>query len=115
MLRGLTLLMQTRNQLAHALDIQCRPADDGLLGAKRQHLVQVAAVSLKRMGRHLALTAQVNAVSVQLPFHLAHRAQSVGKARQDPTQHLGYIAEEQRTHRAFVVLWITTGNRQYTV
>ncbi len=67
--RGLALLVQPRNQAAQALDIQGLPAGDLLFFAVRQDLVQVPSVGFQGMGRHLALVAQVSAISVQLPFH----------------------------------------------
>ena len=61
--------MQARDQAAQALDVQRGPAADVLFDAPAQHFVEVAAVGLQRVRRHLPLTAQVFAVSVQLPFH----------------------------------------------
>ena len=61
--------MQACDQAAQALDVQRAPAGDLLFFAVREDFVEVAAVGLQRMGRHLTLTAQVLAVGVQLPFH----------------------------------------------
>ncbi|VVN74568.1 hypothetical protein PS687_05769 [Pseudomonas fluorescens] len=67
--RGLAGVVQACDQAAQVLDIQGLPTGDLLFFAVGQDLVQVPSVGFQRMGRHLALVAQVSAVSVQLPFH----------------------------------------------
>ena len=61
--------MQAYDQAAQALDIQVGPAAYLLLLAEPQHLAKITAVGLQGVGRHLALTAQVSAVGVQLSLH----------------------------------------------
>ncbi|MNL04312.1 hypothetical protein D3C87_1248800 [compost metagenome] len=67
--RGLPLRMQTGDQAAQALNVQRRPAADVLFDAPAKDFIEVAAIGRERVRRHLSLTAQVFAVSVQLPFH----------------------------------------------
>lgn len=62
-------MVQAGDQAAQALDVQCRPTADVLFLTPAQHFCKVATVGCQRMGRHLALTAQVLAVRVQLPLH----------------------------------------------
>ena len=74
---GLALLVQPGDQAAQGLDIQGLPTADVLFFAIGQDLVQVPPVGFQRMGRHLALIAQVSAVSVQLPLHDQRTARRV--------------------------------------
>ena len=67
--RRLALLMLPGDQAAQVLDVQRRPAGDFFFGAEGEDFVQVPPIGFEGMRRHLALTAQVSAVSVQLSFH----------------------------------------------
>ena len=67
--RGLALRMQPGDQAAQALDIQRGPTADVLLDAPAKDFIEVAAISRQGVRRHLSLTAQMFAVSVQLSFH----------------------------------------------
>jgi hypothetical protein len=57
------------DQLAQLLDLQRTPAGDALAVAVFDDLVEVAAVGQQGVFRHLALVAQVCAISLQLAFH----------------------------------------------
>jgi len=56
-------------EAAQVLDIEVTPARQPGLLAIRQNLAQIAPVGFQRVRRHLALTAQVHAVGVQMLFH----------------------------------------------
>ena len=49
---------------------------DVLFDAPAEDFIEVAAVSRQRVRRHLSLTAQVFAVSVQLSFHVQRTERS---------------------------------------
>ncbi|MNJ63386.1 hypothetical protein D3C77_592830 [compost metagenome] len=57
------------DQLAQLLDLQRRPAGNAVFLAVGDDLVQVATVAQQGVLGHLALVAQVCAISLQLAFH----------------------------------------------
>lgn len=63
------MLVQARHHLAQLLDLQGIPVGDALGGAEFDDLLQVATVSQLGMFGHLALIAQMSAISLQLAFH----------------------------------------------
>ncbi len=82
----LTLLVQAGDHAAQSLDIQVVPAADLLFLAEPQHFVEIASIGLQGMRRHLALTAQVRAVGIQLLLHAqrTERSEWVKRGRTRP-------------------------------
>lgn len=62
-------MVLARHQLAQLLDLQRRPVANALAVAVGNDLFQVAAVGQQSVFGHLALVAQVRAISLQLAFH----------------------------------------------
>ena len=62
-------MVQAGDKLAQLLNLQGAPAGDALAVAIFDDLVEVAAISQQGVFRHLALVAQVCAISLQLAFH----------------------------------------------
>ncbi len=63
------MVVQARDQLAQLLDLQPLPTVNCVFLAVGDDLVQVATVTQQGVLRHLALVAQVCAISLQLAFH----------------------------------------------
>ncbi len=67
--RGLAVMVLAGDQLAQLLNLQRLPTGNAVLLAVCNHLVQVATVAQQGVLGHLALVAQVCAISLQLVFH----------------------------------------------
>ena len=66
---GLPLAMALGDQLTDLRGLQRFPSVDPLPAAEGQHLGEIAAIPVERVGRHLALMAQMVEVGIQIGLH----------------------------------------------